>query len=162
MRSHLTASSFSISLLGVILLFFTSSNLMMVETLPAILKCRLHSIGILQIKSKLEIVHGFTELICSFQMLCFGDLRLTIRISTSAGEQHPVIMESNIVYQSELIIGDCLLECPKEIVRRCHKQSAVFDGIFFISTQRRVWIFLCDTVKSLNKCLDSGRNSPKI
>lgn len=95
-------------------------------------------------------------------MVCLINLRFAIGISASSCKHHSFIVKANVVYKCKLIIGNCLLKCPKEIVSRCHQQCTILNGILLVPPKCWIRIFLCNTVKSFNKCLNSGRYRPKI
>ena len=83
-----------------------------------------------------------------------SDLGFSICIAASTGKEHPLVMEADIIDKRKLIIRNSLLKCPEEIIG-CHQERTVFDGIFLIASERRVSIFFRNTVKPLNKCLNS-------
>ena len=89
-------------------------------------------------------------------MICVFDIRLSISISAATSQKHPLISKSNIIHDCKLIVGYCLLKCPKEIISRCHKQSGVLHRELFISAIGRFFIFLSNAVKTLYKRLEFG------
>ena len=101
-------------------------------------------------------VNILPEIIGFSKVICFGDLRFPIRISASSGKQHPFITETNIIDYCKFVIWYCLFICPEKIICWCHKQSGIFYRIPFISPKRRIRIFLSNTIKSLDECLDFG------
>ena len=92
----------------------------------------------------------------------FANLRLSVCIAAASGKKHAFILESDIIYNRKLIVGYRLLKSPKEIICRSHQQRAVFCRVFFVSAQRRVVIFLRDTVKPFKKGFYPRGQGPEV
>ena len=52
------------------------------------------------------------------QMACPADPGPAVCVAAAAGQKHPFVPETDVVYHSELIVGYRLLKCPEEIIRR--------------------------------------------
>ena len=78
---------------------------------------------------------------------------VAVRIAAASCQKHTFVIKTDIVYQSVFVVRHSLFKCPKEVVCCCHKQRAVLFGILFITSQRRVIIFLSNTVKPFDKSL---------
>ena len=102
------------------------------------------------------IVDIFAEQVRFFQMRSLVDLRLSVGITAAASQQHPPVVEADVVDDGKPVIGYRLLKGPEEVVRRRHQQGAVLHGILLVASQRRVGIFLRDAVEPFDKRLDPG------
>ena len=89
-----------------------------------------------------------------FEMAGLVNLRFTIGITTAACQEHPPIMETNVIDQGELIVRYCLLKCPKEIIGGGHQQCTVLYRVLLITAQRGRFIFLRNTIKPFNERVD--------
>ncbi len=88
-------------------------------------------------------------------MLHFIDLRWSVCVSAATGQQHALVVEADVVYERELIVGDCLLKCPEEVIRGSHQQGAVLYRVLLIPPEGRNRIFLSDAVETLYERFDS-------
>ena len=52
-------------------------------------------------------------------MFRFTNSGFPICISASACEQHALVVEADIIYNSKFVIGSYLLKCPKQVISRC-------------------------------------------
>lgn len=95
-------------------------------------------VHILPHERKLSLYYIFAKLICINQMFGLVDLRFPVRVAAAASKQHTLIMESDIVDKSKLIVRYRLFKCPEEVVCRGHKQRAVLFGIPFVSARIHV------------------------
>lgn len=103
-----------------------------------------------------------SKIISSLQMPGLFDLRASVGIAAAAGQQHPLIMEADVIDYGKLIIGHRLLKGPEKIISCGHEQRTVPDGIFFIPAQRRIRILLRNAVKAFNEGLKPGGEGPEI
>lgn len=53
-------------------------------------------------------------------MFCLIDLRLPVGVTAAASQQHPFVMETDVVDEGKLIIGYRLVKGPEEVIRRRH------------------------------------------
>ena len=77
-------------------------------------------------------IEFFPELIGLLQMPGLFNLRFSIGISTTSGQQHSPVMKTDIIYQCESVIGDGLVKGPEKIISGCHQQSTVPDRVLFV------------------------------
>ena len=95
-------------------------------------------------------------------MVSFSDVRCAVSIAATTSQNHTLVMEADIVDDSEFVIGNGLLECPEEIIGRGHQQGTVVNRIAFISAKRRIGIFLGNTIEPLDKRFDGCGKGPEV
>ena len=82
-------------------------------------------------------------------MVGFINLGLSIRMPASAGQEHSLVVKTDIMDKCVLIIRYGLFKCPKIIISSSHKKSAILYRIFFIPSIWGIPIFDRYAIKAL-------------
>ena len=95
-------------------------------------------------------------------MRCFYNAGTPAGISAAACKQSSLIVETDVVHKSKIIVRYRLLKGPEKIIGRGHEQCTVLDGVFFISSKWGIIVLLGKAVEALNKGFQLRRYRPEI
>lgn len=95
-------------------------------------------------------------------MLGFSYLGGAVGVAAAAGQERAFVVETDVVDQGIVIVGEGLLEGPEIIICGSHEQGAVVYGVLFIAAVGWILVFFCQAVEALDEGFESGGDGPKV